>query len=313
MRDALLRDLSELNQYMLITLHDARLPPSTYAYKSLGVAPGEFKKVFKRALKQADLVWLIAPETDGQLLALTQLCLAAEAKENGPILLGCGYDATLVGTSKSLTFEALQAANINTLPVYAGEDLMQDDYFSALQQLDIKQWLAKPEDGAGCAGIQLFDCLSDLRAWLKVENRHLDYFAQAFQAGISASFSMICRDGAGWLLSCNQQHIECHNQQFKLTGINVNGLPAYRPRFETLARKIAKMLPDAVGYVGVDVIIDVEHGKIFVVDINPRLTSSYAGLRASIGHNPAQLILACIFEPHFTLPPLQKNMVALVL
>ena len=311
MRDSLLRDLAELKQYQLITMHDVRLSPSIYANQSLAVAPGNFKKVFKSALKLAELVWLIAPETDGKLLEFTTLCLNAEEEEKGGILLGCGYDATLIGTSKTLSFEALQAARINTLPAYAGEDLIKTEFFDALMRLNIAKWVVKPEDGAGCEGIQSFDSLGDLRAWLKQENRYLHYFAQPFQPGIAASFSMICRNGVGWLLSCNQQHIQYENSQFKLTGITINGLQSYWQRFETLARKIAKMMPDALGYVGVDVIIN--NDKIFVIDINPRLTSSYAGLHKAIGHNPAQIILACILQPHFKLPLLQRNIVEIAL
>ncbi|HQM87254.1 MAG TPA: hypothetical protein PLC01_05310, partial [Methylotenera sp.] len=105
MRDALLRDLD-----------DARLPQPALARKSLPVIASDFKKTFKKALKQADLVWVIAPETDGALLGLTELCLAEEDKEHGAQFLGCGFDATLIGTSKSLTFDTLQAAGIHTLP-----------------------------------------------------------------------------------------------------------------------------------------------------------------------------------------------------
>lgn len=313
MRDALLRDLSDLKQYQLISMHGHGLSASAYANEGIAVAAGDFKKAFKKALKQADFVWLIAPETDGLLLELTELCLAAEDKKEGSIFFGCGYDATLIGTSKTLSFEALQAAGINTLPVFAGEDLMQQTYFDELLQLDVKKWVAKPEDGAGCDGTRLFDSLNDARLWLKQDDQYLHYLVQPFQLGVSASFSMICRDGKGWLLSCNQQHIQYDTSQFKLTGITVNAMQSYWQRFETLARKIAKMLPDALGYMGVDVIIDLENDKIFVIDINPRVTSSYAGLREGIGHNPAQIILSCILDPHFKLPVLQKNIVEIVL
>lgn len=313
MRDVLLRDLSALKQYELITMHDVRLAPAIYAIKNWVVEAGAFKKVFKTALKQADSVWLIAPEADGVLLELTELCLAAEDKEKGSFFLGCGYDATLTGTSKTLSFEALQAANIYTLPVFAGEDLMQWTCLNEVSQLKVNKWVVKPEDGAGCEGIQLFDSLNDLMHWLEQDDHYLHYFAQPFQQGVAASFSMVCRDGKGWLLSCNQQHIECDGSKFKLTGISVNGMQAYWQRFETLARKIAKMLPDALGYMGVDVIIDTENDKIFVIDINPRLTTSYVGLHEAIGYNPAQIILACIFETHFQMPVLQRNIVEIVL
>lgn len=314
MRDALLRDLNALKQYQLITLHDVRLAPSEYAQKSMAVAAGEFKKVFKKALKQADLVWLIAPETDGVLLELTEQCLKAEEKENDALLLGCGFDATLTGTSKSLCFEAMQAAHIFTLPVYAGEDLMLPDYYDTLNQQNISQWVAKPEDGAGCEGIQVFDSLHDLKLWITEGNRYLNYLAQPYQAGVAASFSMLCRDGKSWLLSCNQQHITLDGSQFKLTGITVNGMLLYWQRFETIARKIAKMLPDALGYVGVDVIVDVENNdKIYVVEINPRLTTSYIGLHEALNYNPAKLILDCVLSDQFEMPVLARKQVEIQL
>ena len=75
MRDALLRDLSELNAYQLIGLHDVRLEPSCMVSSSTAVAAGEFMKVFEALLLQVDLVWLIAPESDGHLHTLTELCL----------------------------------------------------------------------------------------------------------------------------------------------------------------------------------------------------------------------------------------------
>lgn len=309
MRDALLRDLETLARFDITTMLDARLKLSPLTRKSIMVnADDNFNKVFKKALKQADYVWLIAPETDGVLLALTELCLAAEDKENGTVLLGCGYDSTLIGTSKTLSFEALQAANIHTLPVHAGENLIQQEYFDAVPNHATK-WVAKPEDGAGCEGVKLFENLHALRDWLRLDDQYLYYFAQPYQQGIKASLSLVCRDGKAWLLSCNAQHIQCVSSQFKLTGISVNGMQAYWQRFETLARKIAKMLPDALGYVGVDVIVDTENDKIYVIDINPRLTSSYVALHKAIGHNPAKIIVDCILEQHFKMPVLQKNIV----
>ena len=310
MRDTLLRDLNQMKQYALITTHDARLPQPALARKSLPVIASDFKKTFKKALKQADLVWVIAPETDGALLGLTELCLAEEDKEHGAQFLGCGFDATLIGTSKSLTFDTLQAAGIHTLPVYSGEDLIQPAFFEEMSTLKVAKWLAKPEDGAGCEGIHLFDSLTALRDWLQEDQRYLLYFAQPYQSGINASFAYLSGGGGlAWLLCCNEQHICQTGQLFKLTGITVNGMVAYWQRFETLMRKLAKELPDALGYVGVDVIIDTQANKIYVIDINPRLTTSYVALTEAIGCNAAKLILDNQRDESFKMPRIQKNIV----
>ncbi len=309
MRDALLRDLALLNRFDITSMVDERMLLSAITHKSITVkASDDFNKVFETALKKADYAWLIAPETDGILLDLSQ-----RVYESNALLLGCGHDATLVGTSKSLSFEALIAANIYTLPVFGGEELMQQAYFNQVLALNPPKWVAKSEDGAGCEGIRLFDTLHDLRDWLKQDDHYLYYFAQPFQPGITASFCMLCRDGKAWLLSSNQQHIACDGTTFTLTGITLNGMHAYEKRFETIARKIANMLPDALGYVGVDVIIDTEKDKIVVIDINPRLTTSYVSLQQALEVNPAQLIIDCVLNRDFKIPAFSKNQVEILL
>lgn len=310
MRDALLRDLAELNRYEVITLHDARLQPPALAAHSTAVEAGRFRECFTQALAKADLVWLIAPESNGVLIELSELCYEEEKRAKDFIFLGSGYDAMLTGTSKTLCFEALQAAGIYTLPVHAGEDLIQQAYFENLHELNIARWVVKPEDGAGCEGIRIFDSLHDLRDWIGQDNRYLHYLAQPYQQGIAASFSILCRNGKAWLLSCNQQHILSDGSQFKLTGVTVNGMLPYWQRFETIARKIAKMLPDALGYIGVDVIVDTENNRIYVLEINPRLTTSYVGLHEALNYNPAKLMLDCVLNDKFEMPSFTKSSIA---
>jgi predicted ATP-grasp superfamily ATP-dependent carboligase len=96
-------------------------------------------------------------------------------------------------------------------------------------------------------------------------------------------------------------------------GITLNGMQAYEKRFETIARKIANMLPDALGYVGVDVIIDTEEDQIVVIDINPRLTTSYVSLQQALDVNPAQLIVDCVLNRDFKIPAIRKNQVEILL
>jgi len=307
MRDALLKDIAELNRYEIVTSNDFRLNASHLVSDSRRVEAGQFDIVFNQLLEEVDIVWLIAPESDSVLLSLSERCYENEKSVK---FVGCGYDATLIGTSKSLCAEALHSANIFTLPVIAGDEWIGARNQKNQQLIDAHTvWVAKPEDGACCDGIRIFDDLSLLDTWLKDDNRYLNYLLQPFQTGIHASFSMLCNAGKAWLLSANQQHIIQENQTFKLEGITMNALPQYWQRFETLAIKIANMLPDAKGYLGVDVVIDTKADKIYVIEINPRLTTSYVGLSEAIGHNAAQLILDCVLKPTFKCPALQKNKV----
>jgi predicted ATP-grasp superfamily ATP-dependent carboligase len=60
-------------------------------------------------------------------------------------------------------------------------------------------------------------------------------------------------------------------------------------------------MPGLAGYVGVDLIVG--ENAITVLEVNPRLTTSYAGLRRAIGANPARLVLDLLYNEHFILPP----------
>jgi predicted ATP-grasp superfamily ATP-dependent carboligase len=65
---------------------------------------------------------------------------------------------------------------------------------------------------------------------------------------------------------------------------------------EPIAAAVARTLPGLWGHVGIDLIDSPDRGPV-VVDINPRLTTSYAGLRGSIGANPAALLLSLANQP----------------
>ena len=100
---------------------------------------------------------------------------------------------------------------------------------------------------------------------------------------------MLCRNGEAQLLSCNLQNIDIQDDRFHLGGCVVNGLDDARGQYARLAGKIAAALPDLWGYVGVDFIETTDGPQ--VLEINPRLTTSYAVLHAALGVNPAAMVL----------------------
>ena len=60
-------------------------------------------------------------------------------------------------------------------------------------------------------------------------------------------------------------------------------------RFLFLARQIARAVPSLWGYVGVD-FVSTASGPV-VLEINPRLTTSFCGLRSALGINVGRLVL----------------------
>lgn len=115
--------------------------------------------------------------------------------------------------------------------------------------------------------------------------------------------------GRAQLLSCNKQIIDINNHALSFKGVLVNGMCEHWQAFQQIANQIAAAFSSLAGYVGIDVIV--QHDKIFVVEINPRLSISYAGLRESIGANPAELIINTLIQPNYQWPSLQQKVVTI--
>lgn len=99
------------------------------------------------------------------------------------------------------------------------------------------------------------------------------------------------------VLGCNQQLFAFNNGKGQLSGIIVNGLHEFAEQFSNIAEQVGAVVNGLSGYVGVDLII-AEQGPL-VLEINPRLTTAYAGLRQSLDYNPAKLIISVIQNGQF--------------
>jgi predicted ATP-grasp superfamily ATP-dependent carboligase len=108
--------------------------------------------------------------------------------------------------------------------------------------------------------------------------------------GEPLSLSALAREGRAVLLSVNRQDIALHGDQLRYCGCTVNTLPDTDGRFQRLAQSIVAAIPGLGGYFGVDLILTGDGP--YVVDVNPRLTTSYAGLREGLGINAARMVLS---------------------
>jgi predicted ATP-grasp superfamily ATP-dependent carboligase len=293
-RDALLHDLSQL-PYSVNTTVDARLSLPEHCAECVVVQANEdIWEIWEAQIKLTDAVWIIAPETDGVLHYLTQIATA-----QGKLVLGCGLVSIKITSEKMATCLALEAAGITTIPTYTLENWPKSHWI----------WLAKPNDGAGCNDTVCFNNADDLEDWIEQHKKQLTHVIQAYQPGEQASISCVIKNGKAHLLSCNTQIIEINNHMLSFKGNIVNGMCEYWQQSEIVANQIAKAFPDLAGYVGIDV--NVDDDEIIVVEINPRLTTSYVGLREAIGVNPAELIINTLTRPKYRWPKLQQNEVSL--
>ena len=293
MRDALLSDFSEIADIEILTTYDVRvgLPKHAKVAVPLDITSNAME-VWQALLQTCNVALLIAPESDGVLSKLTQLVDSVGVKNLGSML-----HAVDLTSNKYKTYHALKHAHILTIPTYTAHEFLRPDFFiqhHLLNESFNHGYVIKPIDGAGCEDTIYFVDASALQSWLRESKQSIELdrlIVQPYQPGIPASISMLCKDGAAWVLSCNQQLIEMHvlNGPIQYKGCLVNGLSLQHDTFTKLAQLIAAAIRDLNGYVGVDVIINDEH--IYVVEINPRVTTSYIGLHESLKCNPAKLML----------------------
>jgi predicted ATP-grasp superfamily ATP-dependent carboligase len=277
MLEALLSDLLELPDIELITTRDPRLPilqlPVTIYVPQ---AAEDVWPLWQRCIAEADAVWPIAPESAG---TLEKLCILAQSKK----LLGCAPDAVRMAASKYATARHLAQHGIPVAPTLLPADFKPQDGC----------YVVKPDDGAGCEDTRLFDSCGELRNWLE-QGRQTSHVIQPWLDGEAASLSMLCLAGKAQLLSCNRQWIEVVDDHIHYRGSLLNGMVKHWDAFDDIARQVAHALPGLAGYVGIDVIVNED--QVTVLEINPRLTTSYAGLHRAIGRNPAGMVLDLLYN-----------------
>ena len=226
---------------------------------------------FLRLIEQCDTVWPIAPESDG---ILQDLCAAVEA--TGKRLLTSPASVVRIAGNKFNTYQLLMQQGIATVPTQMYSDFEWDGHL---------QWIVKPVDGVGCGDSYI---LSEPEDFKQMSLRKGSYIIQPHLQGKKTSLSCIFKEGRGWLLCVNSQHFEIIDQQYHLINIIVNH-DITSESYYSLVAKIAEAMPDLWGYVGIDLIETPE--QILVLEINPRLTTSFAGIKAGLGINMAENIL----------------------
>lgn len=272
---ALIWDLAVLPGIDVITMRAPRLAALELPASAVVVScDGPMDECFNDCLMAADAVWPVAPECAG---ILEQLSLKIVRSKR--ILLGSRPGAVRIASSRTLTAHRLVQAGISVVDTYLPDEALPDD---------VAAWVVKPDDGVGFNTTQIFHDAQSALDWIEGTGEE-HYVMQPFLHGKPCGLSLLCGDGMAQVLSCDEQRIAVRNNEFHYLGTTVNGFNDSAAECDRLAQKIASAVPGLWGYVGVDIILTAA-GPV-VLGIYPRLTASYAGLHASIGCNPAGLVL----------------------
>ncbi len=223
------------------------------------------------AARGCDAALIVAPESNG-ILAQSVAMLRASGID---VIAGSG-DFLRVASDKLLTAKTLLTAGVSHPPYMALSDrrLLED-----LRQFD--QFVVKPRDGCGTQEIKRFDSLDDARAALE-DNQIL----QAWMPGRAISIAAVASTTQQVFLPAVSQNL-CDVSCEYAGGQGPLNDEDQRRATALASRALAAMPPTLRGFVGLDLLLGDRPSEDFVIEINPRLTTSYVGLRRMINGNLA--------------------------
>lgn len=282
---AVLADFRSWGEARIVTTRDPRLTgPPFDADETFSLDPDDYLARFSALARKADAVLVIAPEEHGTLAELSERVLAAGAR-----LLGCLPGGVRAAGDKWICCNLLKRAGLPTPQTILAAP---GEAWAAARAIGFPLVL-KTVDGQGSLGVCLVTEAASLEQAITLlggEVRPL--LAQRYHEGIHASVSLLVSEHGVLPLCANGQDMR-PGIPFSYRG---GSTPLAHPRAAwavSQAVDAVRAIPGLRGFVGVDLVLDGQ--DVQIIEVNPRLTVAYAGVRQVIDCNLAQAITrACL-------------------
>ena len=293
MLSAVLGDLSAMPDVEAVTLVAPEFPERLRSAMTAIVvrdAAGR-EQAFDQAVESADATMLIAPEFDGLLLSLAQ-----RVEQLGGKLLSPAADFVEIASDKQSTCERLHQAGIKTP---RGGVLMAGERMRAGMNFPL---VLKPIAGCGSLGVTL------VREPGFAPTDSPIYRCEEYVEGQAASVAIVCSGEHRQVLEPCWQRLN-QPEGFAYLGGALPMPEALAERARRLALSAVEALPPTTGYVGVDMVLGAaeDGSQDVVLEVNPRLTTSYVGLRAATSANLMELLVAMVDCGKTEAPPFDRS------
>lgn len=244
------------------------------------VRPADEVQTFRQLAAQADFTLVIAPECDNILLDRCRMALNAGGRLLGPL-----PEAVALTGDKLALAGHWRERGVPT-PETSGQWAMGN-----------VQWVCKPRFGAGSQATFLIAHGADVEATMRQVRQEIgtEMIVQLFVPGTAASVAFLAGPQLLVPLLPGYQHLSADGR-FHYLGGEIPLPPPLASRAVRLGRRAVEAVPGLQGYVGVDVILGeaADGSEDVAIEINPRLTTSYIGLRQLAQSNLAQVLLAVV-------------------
>lgn len=284
--------------HIVITSLDSRIMRFNPPLLADEIAPisssEELRKVLKQFPQCVDAVYVIAPESNGVLVRLVE---GVEAV--GGRTFNCSTDSIRLTSNKIMFYNFLQkfrlpSVETTILNIREGTKLIE----RAARKLGFPL-VFKPIDGVSCSGLSVVRSKNQIPMAVdkvRKESSSKYLIAQQLVKGIAASVSLIATRENNVPLTLNRQRVTLASPKYD-SCYHGGTCPLNHPlKDEALgaAGRVVKLLRGLRGYVGVDLVLT--HDGPIIMEVNPRLSTSYIGLRNVVNFNPAQAIIDSVQE-----------------
>jgi predicted ATP-grasp superfamily ATP-dependent carboligase len=284
----MLQDLAECPEVEPVTLVAPSLVEAVRTICSrirvFPLAKEETPLAFRGHAGSADYSLIIAPETDGILATYCQWVEAAGGRLLGP----CSHAVQLTGDKLALA-KWLGERGISTPSTFS---ISQWDGGKALPFPRV----VKPRHGAGSLATFVLQSQSEMANCLRIveeEGWRGEMIMQPLLPGNAASVACLAGPSGTWVLPAAAQTLS-DDGRFRYLGGRIPLEPALCRRADEIARRIAASNAGFQGYFGMDLLLGDSPEQDAVIEINPRLTTSYIGIRALARFNVAKAWLSIV-------------------
>ncbi|MFX1466814.1 MAG: ATP-grasp domain-containing protein, partial [Promethearchaeota archaeon] len=250
--------------------------------------------LIERLSKQLDAILIIAPEFSHILYNLRKIAEQLEIP-----LLDSSSRLTKIASNKIQTEDILKRRGLSipeTITCEISDDL---DYIKEKVEDIGYPLIFKPIDGVGCGGLSLVmqeKHISEAILNIKQNSTLNRFIVQKYIEGTPASINCISNGKFALPVSFNAQFVTFNS--FNGKSEYEGGFTPFQHELEDKAKNAVKHFPEyfpgLLGYFGVDLIFTEDEAVI--IEINPRITTSYMGARAVIRENIMDIVINAVFE-----------------
>jgi len=301
---SIIADFKDLN-FEIGTLLDNRIISLSQYLKASYTIPVDINdnyiEKYKEQLTNCEYCFIIAPESSNTLYFLTEI--AHNMKKN---ILSINLEGIKLSSSKFNIYKFFKSFNILTPLTFSIPTKKNSlDLEFIIQKFDEinKPIIIKPDDGVGAEFVNYFENKEQIIKFFQDSKKKIDlsrrYILQEFVRGRDLSVSIIRTETFEDIIKTNTIILSVNAQviDIKHNGSESQYIGGYTPVEDHL--KIKEQLHPIIekldltafkGYFGID-FIKKPDGTFNFIEINPRLTTSYIGIRNSVKFNPIELIL----------------------